>query len=173
VLGALDARPIMVFVFSEDYAGGGPLLALLLVAFGLFSVLDTLLHAMIADGRHLHVMAGLLALVPVELGLNALMIPAYGAIGAAAAFTIALGVGTLVAVLWSKMRFGGMVEPLTLVRVVAATGVVALASTRFAVSGFWLLPKLAVLMLLYGLLLALLRELGPRDFEALVVWKKE
>jgi hypothetical protein len=71
------------------------------------------------------------------------------------------------------MRFGGMVEPLTLVRVVAATGVVALASTRFAVSGFWLLPKLAVLMLLYGLLLALLRELGPRDFEALVVWKKE
>ena len=161
----------MVFVFSEDYAGGGPLLALLLIAFGLFSVLDTLLHAMIADGRHLHVMAGLLALVPVELGLNALMIPTYGAIGAAAAFTIALGVGTLVAVLWSKMRFGGMVALLTLVRVVVATGVVALVSTRFPLPGFWLLPKLAGLLLLYGLLLAALRELGPRDFEALVVWK--
>lgn len=172
VLGALDATPIMVFVFSEEYADGGPLLALLLIAFGLFSVLDTLLHAMIADGLQHQVMAGLLALVLVALGLNALLIPAFGALGAAGSFTLCLALGTVVAIVWSYRRFGESVELRTVVRTVIATTIAALVGVQIDATGLWLVAKLSGLLVVYGAILGLLREIGPRDLSAFAVWKR-
>lgn len=171
VLGAIDAKPIMIFVFSESYADGGPFLALLLVAFCLFSLLDTLLHTMIAAGKYYQVTVGLIALLPVSFGLGELLIPPFGAVGAAMAFVSTLGIGTLVAMFWIYYRFGAPMQLLTFARATIATVLVAALSTRFDVSGMWLLVKLSVLMLLYGGVLALMKELGAQDLKPLAVWK--
>lgn len=173
ILGAVDATPIMVFVFSDEYAAGGPLLAVLLIAFGLFSVLDTLLHAMIADGLQNQVMTGLLVLVLVTLGLNSLLIPSYGAIGAAAGFALSLGIGTAVSLVWSVLRFGESVALRTLTRAGIAVALAALVSSQVDASGIWLVAKLSGLLVLYGAALFLLRELGTRDLGAFAIWRRD
>ena len=171
VLGAIDATPIMIFVFSESYADGGPFLALLLTAFCLFSLLDTLLHTMIAAGKYYQVTIGLIALLPVSFVLGELLIPPFGAVGAAMAFVLTMGIGTLAAMFWIYYRFGAPLQLLTFVRATIATVLVAVLSTRFDVSGMWLLLKLSVLMLLYGGALTLMKELSAQDLKPLAVWK--
>jgi O-antigen/teichoic acid export membrane protein len=171
VLGALDATPIMSFVFSDEYAAGGPALALLLGAFCLFAVLDTHLHAMIADGRNYLVMGGLFAIMGLALGLNALWIPVHAGQGAAWALLVSLGAGALAAVLWSSRRFGSLVRFVTVLRVAVAVLIAVTASLALHVSGWWLIPKLGGLLLLYGLVLVALRELGPRELAPLAFWR--
>ncbi len=60
---------------------------------------------------------------------------------------------------------------LTFVRATIATVLVAAISTQFDASGMWLIVKLSVLMLLYGGVLALMKELGAQDLKPLAVWK--
>ena len=172
VLGAIDAGPIMGFVFSDSYLAGGPFLAWLLVAFGLFSLLDTLLHALIAAGQYYRVTGTLLALVPVTLVLNLVLIPEHGALGAAVGFVMTLGAGTLAAVFWIYQRYGAPGTLVTLARTVAATVVVALISVQIESTGWWLLVKLPGLLLVYAGVLTLLRELTSADLKPLAVWKK-
>ena len=70
VLGAWDAGPIMAFVFSDSYLEGGAFLAWLLGAFGLFALLDTLLHTLIAAGQYYRVTGTILVLSPVAVVLK-------------------------------------------------------------------------------------------------------
>jgi len=172
VLGAIDANPIMGFVYSDSYLEGGPFLAWLLVAFGLFALLDTLLHALIAAGQYYRVTATLLALVPVTLAINLLLIPTYGALGAAIGFVMTLAAGTAGAVFWIYHRYGAPAQLVTLLRSGAATAGVALISLQIDAISWWLLVKLPLLLLVYAALLALLRELSAEDLKPLAVWKK-
>ncbi len=172
LLGAIDAEPIMALVFSPSYSSGGPFLALLLASFGLFALFDTLLHALIAAGQYYRVTGTLLALVPVTLLLNGFLIPAFGAVGAAAGFLATLACGTAGAVFWTFRHYGAPAQLATIVRTLVASGVVAALSLQFDSTGLWLLVKLSVLMLVYLIVLTVLRELGMADLKPLAVWKR-
>ena len=171
-LGAIDAAPIMAFVFSDSYAEGGPFLALLLITFGLFALFDTTLHALIAAGQYYKVTGTLVALVPVALLLNGWLIPANGAVGAAAGFLATLACGTTAAGFWIYRHYGPPAKLLTVVRTTAATAAVAGLSLQFDATGWWLLVKLSALMLIYLAVLTGLRELGAADLRPLAVWKR-
>ena len=81
---AANADAVMVLLFSSEYAGGGPILAVLVFAQGLFmTVLLTLCNVLFGGGRTGAAAALALALVPVQVGLTALLVMHYGAIGAA------------------------------------------------------------------------------------------
>ena len=82
-LGALHATPIMVMIYSEPYAAGGPLLALLLCGLGAFALLETVLHALVGAGERYVMAALLLALVLVAIGLGLALVPRLGPPGAA------------------------------------------------------------------------------------------
>lgn len=171
-LGALDAQPIMEFIFSTEYSGGGGYLALLLCAYGLFSLLDTIMHAMLAANRQYQVAAVQFSLVPIALITNYLLIPRFGADGAATALVLTLAIGVVIALSWAYRTYGSAIRLATFARVVLATSLVCVISWYWDATGFAVLFKLSSLVILYGGLLLLFRELGPNDLRAIAVWKK-
>jgi O-antigen/teichoic acid export membrane protein len=172
MLGAIDAPVIMELVFSEEYSDGGVYLAWLLGGYCIFSLLDTLIQALIADGRYRQVTIGLIGMIPVAFVINSLLIRAAGAVGAGMAFALTLAAATALVTLSVGFRFGRAFSFATLGRVCVSTAVVAVISTQIEAGIISVLPKLAALMLIYGLLLALLRELGPDDLRPFALWKK-
>jgi len=171
-LGALDAKPIMEFIFSAEYSGGGYFLALLLCAYGLFALLDTLMHAMLAAGQQRRVAAVQFALVPVAFLANYVFISRFDGDGAAIALLSTVIAGVVVAIWWAGRTYGSLVNLATVARTALATLLVCVISWFWEVSGFAVLLKLSCLVIIYGGALLLLRELGPSDLRALAVWKK-
>lgn len=172
VLGALDAQPIMEFIFSADYSGGGRFLALLLCAYGLFALLDTLMHAMLAANQQRRVAAVQFALIPIALVANYIFISRFDGDGAAIALLLTVVIGVIVALLWTGRTYGSLVRLATVGRVAIATSLVSAISWVWDVTGFAVLLKLSCLVIIYGGALLLLRELGPGDLRAMAVWKK-
>ena len=86
---------------------------------------------MIAAGKYYQVTVGLIGLLPVSFVLGELLIPPYGAVGAALAFVLTLGIGTAASLFWIYYRFGAPMKLLTFVRATIATVVVAAISTQF------------------------------------------
>ena len=171
-LGAIDARPIMEFIFSTDYSGGGHFLALLLCAYGLFALLDTLMHAMLAANQYRRVAAVQFTLIPIALAFNYVFITSLDGNGAAIALLATLTIAVTVALVWAGRTYGPPIRSATLVRVVLSTALVCALSWFWDVSGFTVLLKLSCLVVVYGGTLLLFRELGPSDLSALAVWKK-
>ena len=171
-LGALDAKPIMEFIFSAEYAGGGHFLALLLCAYGLFALLDTLMHAMLAAGHQRRVAAVQFVLVPVALFANHIFISRFDGDGAAIALLLTVIFGVVVASWWAGRTYGSIVHLATVARTVLATLLVCVISWFWDASGFAVLLKLSCLVIIYGGALLLFRELGPSDLRAMAVWKK-
>ena len=172
VLGALDATPIMEFIFSTDYSDGGRFLAMLLCAYGLFALLDTLMHAMLAADQYRKVAAVQFTLIPVALICNYTFIPRFSGVGAATALLLTLGCGVMIALIWSGRTYGAPIAIPVLIRVILATLVVGLISWFWDVSGFTVLVKLACLVVAYGGTLFLLRELTASDLRPMASWKK-
>lgn len=171
-LGALDAKPIMEFIFSSDYSDGGRFLALLLCSYGLFALLDTFMHAMLAANDHRRVAAVQFILVPIALTFNYLLIPRLDGDGAAIALLSTLMIGVIVAWVWTSRTYGVPIRVAVLARAVIATVVVCGISWFWDVSGFAVLLKLTILVFIYGGVLFLLRELTASDLHAMALWKK-
>lgn len=171
-LGALDAKPIMELIFSMEYSEGGRFLALLLCSYGLFALLDTLMHAMLAADQLRRVALVQIMLIPVALVFNYLLITRFGGDGAAVALLMTLTVGVIVAWLWAARTYGPPLQGATMARAVFSTSLVCGISLFWGASGLAVLLKLSILVIIYGGALLLLRELGPRDLSALAVWKK-
>lgn len=172
VLGALHAAPLMSLLYSSTYEAGGIYMSVLLVGYGLFALLDTLLHALIGADRHHLASATLLAMVPLALFSSIGFIPLWGARGAALSLLATLGAGTAFAVMSIYRRFHVLpVAPMTLLRVAIATAIAVFVSVQFEATGIAVLGKLAFLSLIYLLALAGLRELGAQDLKPFAVWK--
>lgn len=172
VLGAIHATPIISLLYSPTYEAGGVYLGILLGGYGLFALLDTLLHALIGADRHNLASALLLAIVPVVFLSSVGLIQLWGPTGAAVSLLATLGVGTGLAAIAIYRRFRVLpVAPMTLLRVAIATAVAALVGLRIETTGIAVLVELAFLSLIYLLVLAALREIGPQDLKPFAVWK--
>jgi len=172
VLGAIHATPIMSLLYSPTYEAGGIYLGILIGGYGLFALLDTLLHALIGADRHHLASALLLAILPVVFLSGIGLIQLWGPTGAAASLLVTLGAGAGLAAIAAYRRFHVLpVAPLTLARVAIATAVAALAGVQIESSGIAVLFELALLSGIYLLVLAALREIGPQDLKPFAVWK--
>ena len=171
VLGAMDATPIMEFIFSSTFSTGGHYLAVLLCAYGVSAILDTMMHGMLAAGEYSKVSLVQIFLMPIALLLNWLLISRFGGDGAALSLLATLMLGSTVAVLWTTRKYGFPIKVATLIRVTLATTVAAGLSSIWQADGFEIVFKLATLVILYASLLIVLRELGPDDMQPLAVWK--
>jgi O-antigen/teichoic acid export membrane protein len=169
--GALHARELMTFIYSEAYAGSALFFGLLLSSFGVFTVLSTMLNSLVAAGRSYLATGIVLAMLPALLLLSILLTPIFGPVGVASALLVTLTCGTVVGFVAAFQRFGAPARAATVARVVAATAVVMVPGWLLELDGGWVLVELAGLMVLYLFLLALMRELREEDLKPFAVWK--
>jgi O-antigen/teichoic acid export membrane protein len=164
VILGMNGSEVLALLFSQAYAEGQQFLPLQLVGFGLFAVLDVFANALMASGRQVVVAWVLTAVVPVISISNYLLIPRVGAVGAAMSMVLGVAVATVVTGALTHLHFGAPIRRATVFRVIAVSGVVALASTAVPVGGPLILVKLAVLAVLFMLTLYVLGEVSPQDF---------
>ena len=171
-LVVIDAEGIMVLLFSELYRAGENILRYQSIAFSATAFFDILVHALMAAGALWKSVMTVLVLLPVLVTLSWYLIGSMGADGAALALAISMSVAALVASVLTYRQFGYLVRLSTVTRVIVATGVVGLASTYIPADGIALVVKLTVLLGLYLVILALLREIGRDDLRPFAVWAK-
>lgn len=170
-LVALNGEDIMVAIYSQAYAHTGRLLGLQAAAFGALALLDPLLMATFAGGQHRRIVAFLGALIPLAVVVNVILVGRLGALGAALGLAGILGLGAAGAIALAVARFGAIVRVTTLVRVLIAILVVAVADPWLDLTGAWLVVKLALLGILYGVVLALSGEVSIKDLGAFGRWR--
>jgi stage V sporulation protein B len=101
-------------------------------------------------------------------GLNAVLIPSRGLVGAAIGTTAAMLFGTVIASSYLLWRFGTLVPWLSIVRISAAAIMVYAASISVpAESRLLIVAKLSVLSLAYLAALVVSREIGKDDLAIL------
>jgi stage V sporulation protein B len=172
VLVALEAEEIMRLLYSTRYITGGNLLRILIFGCSLFACLDTFMAILQARGEiYFSVRIGI-SLVVLMVILNIILIPWYGPLGAASAMTITMGVGTLITGVLVYRRFGLLVLPSSLMKVVLATVCMAVVAGLVSASGPLLVLQYMGLLGLYALTLAFLGELTWKDFQPFALWRR-
>lgn len=166
---ALRSAPIMVLVYGAEYAGGALYQSLLVLRFGFFGVL--LLSAcgvLIALGEPRRAALQVLALVVLAALLCLVLIPSFGAIGAAVASLAAVAIGVGVCG-WSLTRRIGPVFPAAaLGMALAATAAWSALLSRWSLEGPGVLLEAPLVAALHLLLLLLLRAVTVEELQALV-----
>jgi len=154
---------VMSFLYSDVYADGGAFLALQLAGFAMWAILAVFCNSLMAAGRHYLTAGVLLALIPTAIGLNYLLIPEHGGIGAAASLASAQALGCIVMGALTWKRFGALVDLARVARIGGATLVTLAIGEVIPFEGNWILTKLLILLSVYLLLLIALREIKREE----------
>ena len=165
---AVNATEIMVLLFSAEYADGGPVLAILVFAQGLFmTILLTLCNVLFGGGRPAVGATLALLLVPVQVALTAMLVLRLDAVGAALGTLLGAGLGAALATVLVWRIVGPVFEFRVVAGTALAAALVAFASRLFVSEGWALLAELALAGLGYLVLLLLLRVVRLDDVQVL------
>jgi O-antigen/teichoic acid export membrane protein len=104
---------------------------------------------------------------------NWIFIPQLGAMGASIALMLTVCLGATIAVILAYRRFGALIRPLTVARVIVATVLMVFVDRQIPLVGPWLLLKFFVLLGVYSVLLGLLKELSREDLKSFALWQKK
>lgn len=166
-LFSANSREILRLIYPDSYQAAGPALSVVaygMLFFGLVYIMTTIISASGRPGVSL--LIGTLT-VAASAAANALLIPAYGLLGAAAGTTIALVLGTAFAAAYLLVKFSALVSPLSLLRVGGAASLIYAISLSFSFTSRPLtMLKLGLLALIYTLTLSAIREIHSGDIEA-------
>ncbi len=169
VLCAVQAADIMELCFGISYRDGGPMLMVLIVAYGLaYTVMMTLCAVLIALDRAFWSARLTLLAVVVSAVLNLVLVPRYGAIGAGSAALLTMVATCIAAGLIVRSELAQpLIQAGVALRATVAVAVVAWASMAIVTSGALLILELAVLLAAYLALLWVLRVIGRDDIALL------
>ncbi len=157
------AAPLLGWIYGRQAAAGGPALEFLIFGQTLLSFLLVLATIITARGRPWISFA----LVGTVLGFTALfnylLIPAFGIRGAAAATTLASGLGAAGAGLIVFRLFKALLSPAAAGKIIAASTLIFVIARWWGPAG-WLIPPVLILLAgIYLLLLFLLGEIRTGD----------
>ncbi len=162
-----SATPLALFVFGDAFAPTGPLLSILIFgALGLL-VISISSALLIAIGRSTWVAAVALPLPLIALAAQLVVIPRFGANGAAAVTTAVAALGVLSAIVAVERAWGMLPPPASVARAVLLTVGAYAASAWWGTSGFALLLEMLTLCLLVPLAYWATGELAPDERAAL------
>jgi stage V sporulation protein B len=151
-------------LYGDAYLPGAGALALLTVGSGLTTLFALLTQMLTGAGRPQTSMLLSVGSLSLTGGACALLVPALGLTGAALGATIGGGTAAVAAGVLVHRRFGGLIAPLTAVRIPAAGAAVFLVARALDFPPF-LLPLVGgMLFVLYTGLLTLMGELTPREW---------
>jgi O-antigen/teichoic acid export membrane protein len=166
---ALRSGPIMVLVYGAEYAGGALYQSLLVLRFGFFGVLlMTACGVLIALGEPRRAALEVLQLVVLAALLCLMLIPPFGAVGAAVASLAAVAVGVGLCGWWLTRRLGPVLPVAALGSALVATAAWCALLSRWSVEGPGLLIEVPLVAALHLGLLLLLRAVTAGELRALV-----
>jgi stage V sporulation protein B len=166
-LFSANASEVLRVIYPESYQDGSA--ALSVVAFGMlgFGLLQVMTTIISASGRPMVSLAIGAATLGVSVLLNSVLIPSRGITGAAVSTTVAMLIGVVLAGGYLLSRFGGLIRPLSLVRIALCACVVYFGSIFFAPASIpIILAQLAGLSLAYAGMLILTGELNRQDLDS-------
>jgi O-antigen/teichoic acid export membrane protein len=169
----LTTRPeeLMLWVYSDKFAGGGVLLSILLVNHGLAAIHGILSSMLIATGqaRKLAAIASL-SVIP-SLLISVICIYPYGSLGAAVAGVINLLIRVLLFGLLLRQQYGGVLQGQSMVNIALAGTLMFLVNALLprAEGIFILLHVISVAV--YFVALILFDEIGRQDLA--VFWPRQ
>jgi stage V sporulation protein B len=163
-----NAGEVLGVYYPADYQAGGAALAVVaygMLFFGLLYVITTVISA---GGRpNISLLIGAATLV-ISVGLNAMLIPAYGLTGAAAGTTVSMFSGVVMGGGYLLAKYGALMPRLSLLRIAACAGLIYFASLLFTpASKLLIIAKLILLSLVYVIALVVSREVGRDDVAAI------
>ena len=176
MLGALalvscGAKEVITLVFSAPYAAAATPATILMVAGVMVSVRGVGSTTLVAAHKPGLCFAALAPVLPVNIGLNLLLVPRYELIGAAiaTATTGLLSAAIMTVLMWREFRMLFSVRSLLRVTLVAAA--VYLLGRLIPAAGGLIVVKLLGLVGAYLLLLTLTGELTRRDLALVMFWR--
>jgi O-antigen/teichoic acid export membrane protein len=173
VLLAQHAEAVMTLVYSNVYAVGRTYLCLQLIAVVFLAFLNLCMNALAAGAKYTQTIVILSSLIPFALLLNLILIPRFGATGAALSLGLMGGLGAGMTAVLVYRRFGVLLRLSTVVRVMVATALMTLISTQLPMAGAGLLLKFVFLLGSYAFLLSFLKEIKWEDLQAFTLWQRD
>lgn len=161
---------LLQWVYSSEFAGGGPLLALLAVGEGVRVAHAILGAALAAAGQARHAAIATLATVGPSVATLVLLVLLWGAIGAALASALTVLGSSLVLGRLVWRRFGALMTARSARNLVLAGGLMTLGFALSSTAGAGIAPSCAVALATYVTALIVSRELTWRDLAALDPW---
>ena len=162
---AATSEELVTLVYSATYSPAAPTLKILIFSVAFYSIYIVLVTVMLAENSPLLAFGLGIPLLPLALLANWRLIPLLGVMGAALASALTTFVGLSLAAIYAIRRFGVVLSGKSLFKIAIASLVVYLLADRYSVSGFMVFLYYALLFLVYLLLLYLLREIGPDDWQ--------
>lgn len=166
VLFSSTAKGTLLFLYTDKYINGTPILAVYVFAvmfFALFFIMTTIISGSGKPGTSC--IAAFITLLT-TVGLNYYAIPAYGISGAAIATTIAMFVGMLITSGIIYKMFNGLMKPVNAIRILLCAAIIYGISMFYPAEGhLWVALKFIVLWNVYLGLLFVTREITPDDID--------
>jgi len=173
VLTVMYADWVMELLYSDKYRAGGAYLKLQICAFACMAFLDLFLHALMAANRRVLSAGILVGLVPASVVMNLLLIPRFGAVGAAFSLLATIVLGTLIAIFAAVRRFGTAGAPLTVARIGAAAVLMTLIGMTLPLPEQWLVLKILIMLISYLAFLVITKEIRPSELTGFSVLKAD
>jgi O-antigen/teichoic acid export membrane protein len=170
ILLTLGADDLMALLFSETFRSGGAFVKVLVLYAVALPFMDLFASALSARGEPYRGGLTLLAVIPLVMAANVVLVGAYGAIGAAYGSAVAGAISSAVLGVLVSRRFGPVVRLRTFASTFAAAAL--MLGVAIGLAGTLSLPVAgAAGLALYGLTLVGLREIGRDDLAMLAIWK--
>ena len=155
---SVNAREVITLLFSAEYAGGAGVMVVLVVALGFFfSMLLALTGVLIAASKAGHAARVTLGATAAATLLCLVLVPDFGALGAAFATLIATAGAAIASGVQVWRAAGPWLNVPMCARLLLATALVAVPSWLVPAEGVLLLGELVAAGLIYVLLLPVLR----------------
>ena len=165
------ATGLATLVFGARFAATGRLLSVLIfgaIAVVMISVASALLTA---AGKATWAMIAALPIVPLAVACHLLVIPRYGASGAAVVTLVVASVGAVLALAAVRRAWHMWAPPATALRALVVTAAAMLVGSRWPTAGPMVLVELAVMSLAVVVCLVAMGELTPRERQAAVSFR--
>jgi len=168
---ASSGREIVRLIFGDAYVASWSAVAILIAGAALFGLRLVATNALAAGGRPGLILGALAPMVPLNIALNYLLVPAYGLVGGSVATVATLLVGAA-AIWWLTWReFRVLPSGRMAIRIAIAGAAIYGVGFVLPGAGWYVLLEALGLVALYALLLVALGELRSRDLEPLLFWR--
>lgn len=162
ILSGTSAGTVEI-LYTNKYLAAAPALAVLAVGLMLFGFLHALYNILVAIGDIRTPLLGTTILIALGLTLNFALIPRFGITGAAIASVSTAGVGLLISAVICAGKLGGLIAPVSALRIIVSGAIVYFAAGILPARGLQLAGTYVVLFILYALALAATREITKED----------
>lgn len=165
LLMSASSNDLITLFFSEAYAPAGEPLGILSIGLLFFSFFLLTTRVITASGKPNLTLFFCVITLLLNVGMNYILIPLIGIIGAAVATAIACLIGLILSALYIYREFGVLMPLFSFIRITSASVLVYAICLFTHPSGLLLIPYYVLLAAIYLLVLKLVKELKTEDVD--------